>query len=68
MHFTGEIAMATEENTTGTETANQVIGQVVILYGNVKAISPDGTERILAINNPIFANDRIIISYPRRPT
>ena len=52
--------MATEENITGTEAGNQVIGQVVILYGNVKAISPDGTERIIALNNPIFANDRII--------
>ena len=52
--------MATEENTTETEAGNQVIGQVVILYGNVKSISSDGTERVLALNNPIFANDRII--------
>jgi hypothetical protein len=42
------------------ETENQVIGNVTILYGNAKAISVDGTERVLALNSPIFAYDRII--------
>ena len=52
--------MATAENTTGTETGNQVVGHVAILYGTVKAISPDGTERLLTLNSPIFANDTIV--------
>ena len=52
--------MATAGNTTGTETGNQVVGNVVILYGNVKAISSDGTERLLTLNSPILAHDRII--------
>jgi hypothetical protein len=52
--------MATAENTTGTDPGNQVVGKVVILYGNVKAISIDGTERVLGPNSPIFAYDRII--------
>ncbi len=52
--------MATTENTTGTETGNQVVGHVAILYGTVKAISPDGTERLLTLNSPIFANDTIV--------
>ncbi|MDX2433204.1 MAG: retention module-containing protein, partial [Desulfobacterales bacterium] len=52
--------MATAGNTTGTETGNQVVGTVVILYGNVKDTSSDGTERLLTLNSPIFAHDRII--------
>ena len=39
---------------------NQVVGKVIILYGTVKAISPDGAVRLLAPNSPIFANDRIV--------
>ncbi|MFO7784227.1 MAG: retention module-containing protein, partial [Desulfatiglandales bacterium] len=48
--------------TVGTQTssANQVVGKVFILYGKVKAISPDGTERVLSVNSPIFAFDRIV--------
>src|SRR5210317_560073 len=42
------------------ETGNQPIGSVAILYGNAKAISIDGTERVLSPNSPIFAYDRII--------
>src|SRR5512145_2362350 len=41
-------------------TGNQVVGKVIILYGTVKAISPDGAVRLLAPNSPIFANDRIV--------
>ncbi|WP_162605041.1 retention module-containing protein, partial [Geomonas terrae] len=39
---------------------NQVVGKVVILYGTVKAISPDGAVRLLMPNSPIYANDRIV--------
>ena len=52
--------MATAENTSVAEAYNQVVGKVVILYGNVKAISIDGTERVLGPNSPVFAYDRII--------
>jgi len=52
--------MADIENTPGTETGNQVIGKVSILYGTVKAISSDGTTRVLALNSPVYADDRII--------
>ena len=49
--------MAAIVSTTGE--GNQVVGSLFIVYGTVKAISPDGTERILAPNSPIFANDHI---------
>jgi hypothetical protein len=52
--------MADIENTQGTETGNQVIGKVSILYGTVRAISSDGTTRVLALNSPVYADDRII--------
>ena len=52
--------MATGENTTEIETANLLVGKVAILYGNVKALASDGTERVLAVNSPIFAHDRIM--------
>ena len=39
---------------------NQVVGKVFILYGKVKAIAPDGTVRVLAVNSPVFAMDRIV--------
>ena len=39
---------------------HQVTGKVAILYGTVKAISPDGTVRMLKLNSPVFADDRII--------
>jgi len=50
--------MAKNANAAGTE--NQVVGKVFILYGTVKAVSPDGTVRVLAPNSPIYADDRII--------
>ena len=43
-----------------TVTDNQVVGIVIIKYGNVMAISPDGMERLLSVESPIFAFDRII--------
>jgi hypothetical protein len=52
--------MATIQNVSTTGAGNQVVGKVVILYGTVKAISPDGTVRLLAPNSPIFANDQIV--------
>jgi len=50
--------MDTAEKTTVTD--NQVVGRVVIKYGNVKVISPDGMERLLSVESPIFAYDRIV--------
>jgi len=50
--------MAKNANAAGT--GNQVVGKVFILYGTVKAVSPDGTVRVLAPNSPIYADDRII--------
>jgi hypothetical protein len=48
--------------TTSTEGSgiNQVVGEVFILYGKVKAIAPDDTVRVLAVNSPVFAMDRIV--------
>ena len=45
---------------TGSGTVHQVIGKVFIIYGTVKAVSPDGTVRLLAPNSPVFADDKII--------
>jgi len=42
------------------EGGHQMTGKVAILYGTVKAISPDGTVRLLKVNSPVFADDRII--------
>ena len=39
--------------------AEQSIGKVAIVYGNVKAISQDGVERVLQPNSPIFLMDRV---------
>ena len=52
--------MATNTKIPAAGTGNEVVGKVVILYGTVKAISPDGTVRLLMPNSPIFANDRIV--------
>ena len=38
----------------------QPVGKVVILYGTVKAVATDGTERVLAPNSPIFFGDHVI--------
>ena len=50
--------MTTTVKTTGS--GSQVVGRVVIIYDNAKAISPDGMERLLSVGSPVFANDRII--------
>jgi hypothetical protein len=52
--------MASIDQTSGTTTGNQEVGKVFIIYGSAKAISMDGTERLLGPNSPIFAFDRII--------
>lgn len=39
---------------------NELIGKVFILYGKAKAIAPDGTEWVLAVNSPVFAMERIV--------
>ncbi|MBW2172283.1 MAG: hypothetical protein JRF69_09960, partial [Deltaproteobacteria bacterium] len=50
--------MADIETTTLTDTGNQVVGKVSILYGTVKATSPDGTVRVLDVNSLVYADDR----------
>jgi len=50
--------MTITENNTGT--ASHAVGRVAVLYDNAKAISPDGMERLLSVESPIFANDRIV--------
>src|SRR6266568_3410876 len=52
--------MATITEIPAVGTGNQVVGKVVILYGSVKAVAPDGAERLLVPNSPIFANDHIV--------
>lgn len=44
----------------GSDKGHQVTGKVAILYGTVKAISPDGTVRVLKLNSSVYADDRII--------
>jgi hypothetical protein len=39
---------------------NEAIGTVSVLYGNVKAVSADGMVKVLSVNTPIFAFDRIV--------
>ena len=39
--------------------ADQAIGKAIVVYGEVKAESADGVERVLQPNSPIFMNDRI---------
>lgn len=36
------------------------IGKALLVYGTVKAVSPNGTERLLSPNSPIYANERIV--------
>ncbi|UCH46143.1 MAG: retention module-containing protein [Nitrospiraceae bacterium] len=52
--------MAASEQTSNTASGSQAVGKVVILYGTVKAIAPDGSERILALNSPVFADENIV--------
>src|SRR5512138_1670650 len=52
--------MASTQTVPTVAAGNQVVGKVIILYGTVKAVSPDGAVRLLAPNSPIFANDRIV--------
>ena len=52
--------MAENQNLQAIIGGNQAVGKVFILYGTAKAISPDGTQRVLAPNSLIYANDRII--------
>jgi hypothetical protein len=43
-----------------TESNYEEVGRVVIIHDNVKAISADGVERLLSVNSPVFANDKIV--------
>jgi hypothetical protein len=45
---------------TAAGTGNEVVGKVFILYGTVKAVSPDGTVHVLAPGSPIHAGEIII--------
>jgi len=49
-------------DTTSTQASgtNQAVGKAFIIYGKVKAVSEDGATRVLSVNSPIFAFDRII--------
>lgn len=48
--------------TTGGQDAgmNEAVGTVRVLYGSVKAVSADGMVRVLAVNSPVFAYDRVV--------
>ncbi|QXE91064.1 VCBS domain-containing protein [Geomonas subterranea] len=52
--------MAQNNQAAAAGAGNQVVGKVVILYGTVKAVSPDGAVRLLMPNSPIYANDHIV--------
>ena len=52
--------MAKMAKGSGGYTAHQVVGKVAIIYGHVKAISADGTVRILKANSLVYADDRIV--------
>ena len=39
---------------------NPIIGKVIVLYGTVKAVAPDGTVRVLGPNSLVYAGERII--------
>ena len=39
---------------------SKVIGRVFSLYGKVRAIAPDGTVRVLLVDTPVFAMERIV--------
>lgn len=40
--------------------SGSAVGRVVFIHDNAKAISPDGMERVLSPDSPIYAYDRII--------
>jgi hypothetical protein len=52
--------MADNAHTSNTVAEDQAVGKVVILYGTVKAIAPDGTERFIVLNSPVFADEKIV--------
>ncbi|MDH3349249.1 MAG: retention module-containing protein, partial [Desulfobulbaceae bacterium] len=52
--------MASNEDSSTNETSGRPIGKMVVVFGTATAISPDGTERVLKPNSPIFMDDRIV--------
>ncbi|MFH2011127.1 MAG: retention module-containing protein [Pseudomonadota bacterium] len=46
--------------TQGNIMESQAVGRVSVIHGTVRAISQDGTSRVLTINSPIYAFDEII--------
>ena len=45
---------------TGGTGPTAIVGKVFVIFGEVKAVAPDGTTRVLAPNSPVFADDRIV--------
>jgi len=40
--------------------AKFLVGKVFIIHGTVKAVSADGSERLLTANSPVYANEHIV--------
>jgi len=51
--------MADSTQTSGVA-SGQPIGKVMVVTGTVKAVAPDGTERVLTPNSPVYANETIV--------
>ncbi|HDR14702.1 MAG TPA: hypothetical protein ENN79_04285 [Desulfobacteraceae bacterium] len=47
---------------------NEAIGKISVLYGNAKAVSADGMVKVLSVNTPIFALDRVVTEDDGRVT
>ena len=52
--------MAEETVNSGNGTPDYPVGQVFVAMGEVRAIAPDGTVRLLEPNSPVFFNEKII--------
>ncbi|KAB2889650.1 MAG: retention module-containing protein, partial [Desulfobulbaceae bacterium] len=52
--------MADNVSGTGGPGSAAPVGKVFVIFGEVKAIAPDGTVRLLAPNNPVFADERVV--------
>ncbi|MCK9264368.1 MAG: retention module-containing protein, partial [Deltaproteobacteria bacterium] len=48
------------ETTAAGSGENMQVGTVLLTHGSVKAVSPDGSERILAAADPVFAGEQIV--------
>ena len=52
--------MADETVESGTGSAGNPVGQAFVAMGEVRAIAPDGSIRLLEPNSPIFFNEKIV--------